>query len=72
MEPGIPALIAREALAPSVLLENINSLERAQEFAARINDKMAGAFANTNHDPSLYRCGTSWARRSWRTAPHGP
>ena len=27
----------------SVLLENINSLERAQEFAARINDKTAGA-----------------------------
>ena len=27
---------------PSVLLENINSLERAQEFAARINDKTVG------------------------------
>ena len=33
----------RKPMQLSVLLENINSLERAQEFAARINDKTAGA-----------------------------
>ena len=71
----------RKTMLLSVLLENINSLERAQEFAARINDKTAGGTGGPlvarsspwSPWPSWVsgRSGTSWARHSWRTAVSG-